>query len=394
MDQKYRNLFDTGVERFGTDSLKWDVKEGELPMWVADMDFDSAPCVVKALRDRVDRGAFGYGDITKEWRESYRFWWKIRHQTEIPEDWLVYSAGAIPTISSAVRKFTTPGEKVLILTPVYNIFYNSILNNGRVPKECPLIEEDGVSRIDFEDLERCMADPQTSAMIFCNPHNPTGRIWTREELIRIAELAADNHVLIISDEVHCDLTIPGTEYVPFCSLDPKLIGHVISCIAPTKAFNLAGIQTGAVVASDASVRHKIWRQINTDEVGEPNTFAIPAVVAAFSPEGEEWLDALREYLAENREIASAYLAEWLPKLRVMKGEATYLLWIDCSAYCEQYQCDSESLAERIREKTGLILSSGVIFGPGGEHFLRMNLACPKRLLSDGLNRLVTALSTE
>lgn len=394
MDQKYRNLFDQGVDRFGTDSMKWDVKEGELPMWVADMDFDTAPCIKEALKARVERGAFGYGDITQMWRRSYLDWWEKRHHTKLSEEWLVYSAGAIPTISSAVRKFTAPGEKVLILTPVYNIFYNSVRNNGRVVLECPLTEKEGRSEIDLGLLEACMADPQTSAMIFCNPHNPTGRIWTKEELTRIAELAAKHHVFIISDEVHCDLTAPGTEYVPFSSLDPEKIPHVISCIAPTKAFNLAGIQTSAVVATDANVRHKIWRQINTDEVGEPNAFALPATLAAFSPAGEEWLDALREYLAENRKIAARFLAEKLPKLRVIGGEATYLLWIDCSAYCEQFQCDSESLAERIREKSGLILSAGVIFGPGGERCLRMNLACPQKLLSDGLNRLLAGLSAE
>ena len=394
MDPKYRTLFDAGRERSATDSVKWDVKPGELPMWVADMDFDTAPCVLDAIKGRLERGAFGYSDITSEWKNAYRSWWERRYQTEIPEEWLVYSAGVIPTISAAVRKFTTPGEKIIILTPVYNIFYNSILNNGRVVLECPLLEIEGTSYIDWDALEKAAADPQASAMIFCNPHNPTGRIWTREELIRVAEIAERNHVFIVSDEVHCDLTAPGLSYVSFCSLDPDKTSHVISCIAPTKAFNIAGIQTSAVVASDPAVRHKIWREINTDEVGEPNTFAVPCTVAAFSPAGEEWLEALREYLAENRRMASEFIEGHLPKLRVVGGDATYLLWIDCSYYCELYHCDSESLAKRIREKSGLILSVGVIFGPGGEHSLRMNLACPQKLLTEGLHRLYFGLQPE
>ncbi len=238
----------------------------------------------------------------------------------------MFVTGVVPAISSAVRKLTTPGENVLIQTPVYNIFFNSIVNNGRNVLESPLKYRDGAYEIDFGDLEEKLADPQTTMMILCNPQNPVGKIWDRETLARIGALCRKHHVIVLSDEIHCDLTAPGREYIPFASVSEDCRENSVTCLAPTKAFNLAGLQTAAIMVPNEALRNKMHRAINTDEVAEPNAFAVEAAVAAFT-KGEAWLDALRAYIEENRRLAKRWLAERIPKLWPVDGEATYLLWL-------------------------------------------------------------------
>ena len=374
--------FSVLTDRRHTDSLKWAVKENELPMWVADMDFPTAPEVRAALEKRLAHGVFGYTDISDEWYEAYIGWWQTRHNFSMKKDWLIFCTGVIPAISSVVRKLTTPAEKVLIQTPVYNIFFNCILNNGRQVLESPLTYKNGSYEIDFEDLEDKLSDPQTSLMILCNPHNPVGKIWDRETLERIGELCWKHHVIVLSDEIHCDLTDPGCGYVPFASVSEHCRDNSVTCIAPTKAFNLAGIQTSAVVVPDSTLRHKVWRGLNTDEVAEPNAFAVPAAVAAFT-EGGAWLDELRAYLFENKNLVRETVKNEIPGLYVVPSDATYLLWIDCTEITE----NAKELAAFIKEKTGLYLSAGNQYGKGGERFLRMNVACPRALVEDGLSRL-------
>ena len=380
--------FDTPVKRFGSDSMKWDVKENELPMWVADMDFKTAPEIIEALRERVDHGVFGYTDVDSKWYEAYMGWWKKRHQLDIQKEWLMFCTGVVPAISSIVRKLTTPGEKVIIQTPVYNIFFNSILNNGCTALESPLRYENMVYSMDFEDLEEKMSDPQASLMILCNPHNPVGKIWSKEELIRVGELAKKHGVTVVSDEIHCDITVPGKSYVPFASASDICREVSITCVAPTKAFSIPGIQTSAIFVPDPFLRHKVFRAINTDEVAEPNVFAHHAAIAAFT-HGEKWLDELREYLFENRRVAESYIGENIPELKAVHGEATYLLWIDISGLNKK----SREVASLIRERTGLYLSNGEAYGKSGEYFLRMNLACPRSVLEDGLLRLRKAVES-
>ncbi len=379
--------FDQVPDRRGSGSLKWDVGAGELPMWVADMDFPTCPTVREALAARVAHGVFGYTDVTEEWRRAVCGWFSRRHGLEPDPDWLIFATGVVPILSSVVRKLTTPNENVLLLTPVYNIFYNSILNNGRRPLEVPLVYADGAYRMDFAALEAGLADPQTTLMILCNPHNPVGKIWDRETLERIGVLAARHHVVVVSDEIHCDLTDPGRAYVPFASVSETCRENCVVCFAPTKTFNLAGIQTAGAMVPNPFLRHKVWRALNTDEVAEPNVFAMPAAVAAYT-EGDEWLDALRAYLFENKQTVRRFLSERLPAVRLVPGEATYLLWLDCAAYTD----DSARLAAEIRAKTGLYLSDGVQYGKGGETFLRMNIACPRARVLEGLERLYTALT--
>lgn len=379
-DMKYD--FDEIIDRKNSNSIKWDVADGELPMWVADMDFKTAPSVLKALEDRVAHGIFGYGDVTDDWYSAYGNWWKNRHGFELKKDWLIFCTGVVPAISSIVRMLTTPAEKVVIQTPVYNIFFNSILNNGRQVLESPLKYENGVYSCDFDDLEEKLSDPQASLMILCNPHNPVGKIWSREDLAKVGELCKKYNVTVVSDEIHCDLTDPEKEYIPFASVSETCREISVTCVAPTKTFNIAGLQTAAVSVPNAVLRHKVWRGLNTDEVAEPNAFAVCAAVAAFNG-GGEWLDELRAYLFENKKAVREFVAEKIPELKVVPSEATYLLWLDCSSL----DCDSREFAKLLRKETGLFVSNGSQYGRGGEHFLRLNVACPKSLVIDGLDRL-------
>ena len=381
-----RYNFDEVVVRRGTDSMKWDVKESELPMWVADMDFKTAPEIIAAFEKRIAHGVFGYSDVTDAWYEAYIGWWKRLHGLTMERDKLIFCTGVVPAISSIVRKLTTPNEKVLVQTPVYNIFFNSIVNNGCRPLESPLKYEGGEYSMDFEDLERKMADPQCMLMILCNPHNPVGKIWSREELARVGALARKYHVTVISDEIHCDITRPGCEYVPFASVSDDCRAVGITCIAPTKTFNLAGMQSAAVYVPDELLHHKVWRGLNTDEVAEPNSLACLAAVTAFN-EGGEWLKELREYLFGNVDYAREFIEREIPRARAVKSDATYLLWIDVSAYGRR----SDEIAALIREKTGLYISAGTAYGATGESFLRMNLACPRATVEEGLKRLKEGL---
>lgn len=374
--------FDTPVDRRGTYSLKWDVAENELPMWVADMDFRTAPEITQALAERAQHGVFGYTEVPDEWYDAYINWWRERHGFEIKREWLMFCTGVVPAISAIVRKLTTVGENVLVQTPVYNIFFNSIVNNGRNVLESPLIYENGAYHMDFADLEAKLSDPQTSLMLLCNPQNPGGVIWDRETLARIGSLCRKYHVIVVSDEIHCDLTAPGREYVPFASVSEDCRMNSVTCIAPTKAFNIAGLQTAAVYAADENIRHRVWRGLNTDECAEPNVFAVTAAIAAFT-KGGEWLGQLREYIAENRRIAGEFLAEKHPQVRLVESGATYLFWLDCS----EITGSSRQLAKFIRKQTGLFLSAGEPYRGNGKYFLRLNAACPHSVLLDGLERL-------
>lgn len=376
--------FDAPVDRRNSLSYKWDIKEGELPMWVADMDFKTAPAVINAIKERAEHGIFGYNIVPEKWYDSYVNWWKNRHGFAMKKTSLIFSAGVVPTISSAVRKLTTPAEAVLIQTPVYNIFYNSILNNGRRVIESPLVYDGEGYSIDFKDLEEKLADSQTTLMILCNPHNPIGKIWNREELARIGELCKKHNVTVISDEIHCDITDPGCEYTPFAAVSDTCRDISVTCIAPTKCFNIAGIQTSAVYAENPLLYSRINRALNTDEVAEPNTFATVAAVAAFD-KGGEWLDELREYIYDNKLFVKRYLEDEIPELKLTKSDATYLLWINCEAFG-----DSQAFAEFIRSKTGLYLSRGSQYGEAGRYFLRMNIACRRCIVEDGLHRLKKA----
>ena len=374
--------FDTIIDRRHTASYKWDVKDGELPMWVADMDFKAAPEIIDAISERIKHGVFGYPVIEDDWYDALIGWWKARHDFPIEKEWLSFCTGVVPALSSAVRKFTTPAEYVVVLTPVYNVFFNSIVNNGRRILESPLAYKDGAYEIDFADFEKKLSDPQTSLFILCNPHNPVGKIWDVETLGRIGELCAKHGVTVISDEIHCDLTDPGKNYVPFASVSETCAMNGVTCIAPSKTFNIAGLHTAAVFSKNPKLHAKIDRALNTDEVAEPNVFACIAAAAAFT-KGGAWLDELRAYIFENKKTVCEFIKKEIPEIFAVPSDATYLLWLDCSKITE----DSKELAAFIRSETGLYLTAGSVYGGNGNKFLRMNVACPNATVDDGLARL-------
>lgn len=374
--------FDKIYNRRNTGSLKWDIGDTELPMWVADMDFQTAPSVIDAMERKLKTGIFGYQVVSDAWYQAIMDWWSRRHHWEMEKEWLTFCTGVVPAVTCAVKRITNVGDQVLVQTPVYDIFFHSIENHGRHVVENRLCYDGTEYSIDFADLERKLAEPLTTMMILCNPHNPVGRIWSREELIRIGELCKKHHVTVLSDEIHCDMTQPGHGYIPFASASDTCSDISITCISATKAFNIAGLQTAAICTPNEGIRNLMVRGLNADEIAEPNAFAVDAVVAAFT-QGEEWLEELREYLYHNKRIAAEYIAKELPLLKVVPSQATYLLWVDC----HKLTADSARLCSHIREKTGLYLSRGGQYRGNGDAFFRMNVACPRARLTEGLERL-------
>lgn len=297
-----------------------------------------------------------------------------------------FCTGVVPAISCIVKRVTNLGDRVAVLTPAYDIFYHSVENAGRTVSECPLAYRNGKYFIDFSALEEVLSHPLTTMLILCNPHNPAGNIWSAEELKKVGALCKKHGVTVLSDEIHCDLTAPGQKYTPFASVSEDCRQNSITCISASKAFNLAGLQSAAVVVPNSLLREKIVRGLNSDEVAEPNCFAVEATVAAFNT-GESWLDELRGYLFENRRVAAEYLKANLPEVKAIAANATYLLWIDCSSVTD----DSDELCSFLREREGLVLSPGKQYRGNGATFVRMNLACPRARLQEGLKRFAEGI---
>ncbi len=373
--------FDKVVDRRNTNSLKWDVADGELPMWVADMDFKAAPEIAKAIKDKVDLGVLGYQIVPDAWYDAIVGWWETRHGYTINKERLCFCTGVIPAISSIVKRITNHGDNIVLQTPVYDIFFHSVENAGRHVLENTLAYNDGEYSVDFDDLEKKLKDPLTTMMILCNPHNPIGKIWTKSELEKIGDLCARYGVTVLSDEIHCDLTSQGCDYTPFAAASSTCADISITCVAASKAFNIAGLQSAAVYASNAALHNKVVRGLNSDEVAEPNAFAVETTVAAFTECGY-WIDELRSYIAENRETAYSYLRDNVPSVRAVRQNATYLLWIDCSSVTD----DAAKLCDFIRKETGLYITAGGQYRGNGKTFVRINAACPKSVLLDGLKR--------
>ena len=382
MREQSKYDFDTVVDRRNDDSIKWNVAENELPMWVADMDFQTAPEILKALRNRLYQGVFGYTDIPDSWYDAYIGWWERRHGLKMEKENLFFSTGVVYSISAIIKHLAAANENIVVQSPVYNNFYNCIENAGLHVAENRLLYRDGTYSIDFADLEEKFDDPHTNLMILCNPHNPISKIWSVEDLAKIGELARKNNVTVIADEIHCDITRPGTHYTPFAAVSDTCREVSVTCIAPTKTFNLAGLHTSAVYVPNPALRRKVKRALHADKLTTPNSFATVATIAAFE-QGEKWFECLREYLFENRKLVENFLADELPEITAVKGDATYLVWLDISSLKET----GRNVATYLRRKTGLFLIGGNAYGSGGEHFLRMNVACPKSICLDGLNRL-------
>jgi len=380
--------FDKVINRRDTGSIKWDVPETDLPMWVADMDFQTAPEIIQALQTRVNHGIFGYTAVTGQWYEAVATWRRERHHHQASKESLLFCTGVIPAIDTTLRVMTEPGDQILVLTPTYNHFFISIKDNGRVPVECHLDYANGAYELNKEDFAAKVADPKTKIFLMSNPQNPTGNIWDRETLAWIGETCKANDVLVIADEIHCDLTDPGYDYVPYASVSETCAQNSITCIAPTKTFNIAGIQSAAVIIENAELREKIEKGLEVYGASMPNAFAIEAAVAAFT-QGGPWLDALREYLADNKTFVHGYLAEHLPQVKAVSSHATYLMWLDFS----QVTDDAGPLCRHIRKETGLFMMKGIEYGSNGDKFTRLNIACPRATLIDGLERLVRGVNT-
>ena len=380
--------FDEIIPRRGTNSYKWD-SAGDadiLPMWVADMDFRTAPPVVEALRKRVEHGIFGYVRVPDAYYAAVTNWFARRHDWQIEKEWIIYTTGVVPALSAVIKALTIPGDKVMVQTPVYNCFFSSIRNNGCGMIANPLIYRNGTYQIDFADLEQKAADPSVKVLLLCNPHNPAGRVWTKQELTRIGDICIRNNVWVIADEIHCELVFPGHTYIPFASISQEFLMHSVTCTSPSKAFNLAGLQIANIISADTDIRIKIDKAINVNEVCDVNPFGVEALMAAYN-DSEEWLEELKQYLFANYNYLRAYFAECLPKFPVSMLEGTYLVWVDCSVLNQS----SDEIVKTLLEKEKLWVNEGGLYGEAGEGFIRINIACPRQQLIEGLNRLRRAL---
>lgn len=378
--------FDKIIERRGTNSYKWDSDEQEnlLPMWVADMDFPTAPAVVDALRRRVEHGIFGYTRVPDAYYEAICNWFGSRHGWQIDRNRIIYTTGVVPALSAVVKALASPGAKVIVQSPVYNLFFSSVRNNGCQQLDNRLINIGGRYEMDFPALEE--AAREADLMILCNPHNPVGRLWSRAELEHVAQICARNGVTVVSDEIHCELTY-GESYVPFAPIAEEARCKWVVCNSPSKAFNTAGLQIANIICPDAEIQARIDRAINDNEVCDVNPFGVVGLIAAYN-EGSSWLDALRTYIWENYQTAKLFFEEHLPQYRITPLEATYLLWIDISASCRS----ADEIAAELLTKQSLRVSSGSVYGAGGENFIRLNIACQRSRLTDGLNRIAAILS--
>lgn len=378
--------FESVIERKGTNSLKWDLFGDDVPMWVADMDFKVAPAIQEAIQKRVSHPIYGYTIVPDELFESYISWWDRRYGFKMSKENMLYSTGVMPSISSMIRCLTDEGDEILIQSPVYHVFFYVIEDNNRKVVENQLIYENDEYKIDFDDLDEKLSE--VKLMILCNPQNPVGRIWSKEDLAKIGKLCRKHDVVLISDEIHCDLTDPDVKYNPFETSSDY--NNVITCLSPSKSFNIAGFQSSIVHTRNEELLDMIKTQMHVDNSDSCNVFATSAVIAAYD-ESEKWLEELKEVLYENKSIVREYLANELPVIKLIECDATYLLWLDCSAL----GVASNVLSGFLRENQGLFLSSGSDFGQCGDSFLRMNIACPQKLLKEGLARLkagVTALN--
>lgn len=383
--------FSRPTDRRGTDSYKWDsAPEADIiPLWVADMDFETFPGITEALQRRVAHGIFGYTRVPEAYYEAVCRWFGKRHGWHINREDIIYTSGVVPAVSAVIKALTLPGDQVIVQGPVYNCFFSSIRNNGCEMVSNSLIynKEELRYEIDFDDLERKLKHERARLMLLCNPHNPGGRVWTRDELTRVAELCRKYGMRVVSDEIHCELTLYDNEYVPFGSLPDELSRDSITCCSPSKAFNTAGLQIANIVCRDAEVRNRIDRAVNINEVCDVNPFGVIALQAAYSDEGYEWLTQLRKYISANYDLLLERFARELPKCKVMRMEGTYLAWIDCS----ELHISSDEIEEMLMHENKVWVNAGSMYGAEGAAFIRINMACTSELLNEGITRIVNGL---
>lgn len=376
--------FDKTIDRRATNSYKWDsAPEGVLPMWVADMDFRTAPAIIDALQKRVAHGIFGYTRVPDAYYDAVTSWFSRRHGWDIDREWIIYTSGVVPAVSAVIKAMTVSGDKVIVQTPVYNCFFSSIRNNGCEIVSNPLRRTADTYEMDFDALERCAADPRAKVMLLCNPHNPAGRVWTPDELTRLGNICLRNGVTVVADEIHCELVYQGFKYTPFASLSDAFLHRSVTCLSPSKAFNIAGLQIANIVAFDNDLRSRIDKAININEVCDVNPFGVAATIAAYN-EGEEWLNQLVDYLHGNYEAMAEFCRRELPEFPITRLEGTYLVWMDCSSL----GMPSDALEHALLDDARLWLNAGTMYGAEGEGYMRWNIACPRSVMLDGLNRFL------
>ncbi len=392
--------FDEEINRKGTHSVKWefifegnklierdqtDLKRGKnriLPMWVADMDFRCSPAVIEALVARAEQGVFGYSVPTGSYYEAVINWVARRHGWTVEPDWILLTPGIVPALNMLVQTCIAPGEKVLIQPPVYYPFFSAIENNGGAIVSNSLVYKNGRYRMNFDDLAQKAADPAVKMAILCNPHNPVGRVWTPDELTQFGEICLENDVLVVSDEIHCDLIYRDYTFTSFAKADDAFLQNNIICIAASKTFNLAGLQTSNIIIPNEELRERFAKTIDRNGLFLMNAFGLIATEAAYN-HGEAWLEAVMDYVEDNYRFMKAYLAEHLSQLKIIRPEGTYLIWVDCRAL----GMDPTARKEMMMEQARVYLDEGELFGPEGEGFERFNIACPRSTLKDVLDRI-------
>jgi cysteine-S-conjugate beta-lyase len=385
--------FNQLIDRENTNSVKWDPSilkkflgvEGEdlLPLWVADMDFRVPECLIEDLKKRVDHGIFGYSAPLDEYYGALSWWQKTRHNWEIKQEWVTVTPGVVPALNFIIRALSDEGDKVIIQQPVYNPFKTVIENNNRIVVNNALILKDDNYVMDFEDLEMKAKDPNTKLLILCSPHNPLGRIWSREELQQLGEICNKHNVIVISDEIHNDLILPSYHHITYALLGHEFSDNSVICTAPSKTFNLAGLQTSNIIIPNKSIKEKIDKELEKSSLMFPNVFGIVATTSVYSEGGAEWLDQLLLYLEENLKFLEKYLEENLPQVKLYKPQGTYLAWLDFSRTNLEYK----EIERRITEDAKVLLDGGSWFGSSGEGFMRINIACPRSTLLKAITRI-------
>ena len=383
--------FDEIIERRGTNCVKYDetILEDVIPLWVADMDFKVAPAIQKAVRKRAEHGVYGYSIVPDAYYDAVISWFQRRHAWTIHRGEILYTIGVVPAMSVAIKALTMPGEKVVILSPDYNCFFSSIKNNGCEVVECALKPTpNGRFEVDFADFEAKCADEKTTVFLLCNPHNPTGRVWTKDELERMNDICMQHHVKVVSDEIHCELVMPGHTFQPFAAVSEACRMNSVILNSPSKSFNIAGLQTANIICARPEWRRRLDRAININEVCDLNPFGPVALIAAYN-ESEDWLDALNLYLWDNFTVLRDFVAEKLPQCIVTPLEGTYLVWVDVSAF----GIPVDELCNRLLTEGRVWVNPGTMYGPEtGRGYIRINIACPRSRLLEGLARICQVLN--
>ena len=383
--------FDKIISRRGTNCVKWDefTDPDIIPLWVADMDFETAPSVQQALMKRMQHGCFGYTLVPESYYNATIQWFQHRHGWSIERPSFIYTSGVVPAISAIIKAVTSPGDKVLVQTPVYNCFFSSIRNNGCTLAENPLKMEGNRYEVDWQDFEAKCADPSVKVFLLCNPHNPAGRVWTRQELVQMGNICLKHGVFVISDEIHCEFVMPGHTYTPFASISEDFAMNCAVCLSPSKAFNIAGLQIANIIVKNEEVRKRVDKAININEVCDVNPFGVIALQAAYTAEGEEWLTQLCHYISDNYQMARQMLTEALPQCPVTTLEGTYLMWVDIRATGKT----SRQVTDHLLRKAKVYVNCGTMYGDSaGEGFIRINLATRRSLLREGIQRIISGIS--